>query len=59
MPPSVVGADSVNQIKRNLDTHWVHLQYIPPMPMISNDVTCSSTGTDNTLALCLSKFLCI
>ena len=31
IPPSVVGADSVNQFKSRLDTHWAHLQYIPPM----------------------------
>ena len=32
LPPSVVGADSVNQFKSRLDTHWAHLQYTPPMP---------------------------
>ena len=32
LPPSVVGADSLNQFKSRLDSHWAQLQFLPPIP---------------------------
>ena len=32
LPPSVVGADSLNQFKSSLDSHWAQLQFMSPIP---------------------------